>query len=161
MTGEALVFSGRAIVIGSARMLRSSLLLPDAQQKTVFTCPVPMRWNCPQTEKAYLWFFEKLTGFMGTEMRLDATLSAIRQGLEKNRVLHEMLHANLGIKDIRVTGTKDEPIISALHDRFRRWRLPRRFWAHSGAGISRHTAFLFPHRDVVGRFGIRRSAGCG
>ena len=36
-------------------------------------------WNCPQTEKAYLWFFEKLTGFMGTEMRLDATLSAIRQ----------------------------------------------------------------------------------
>ena len=26
-----------------------------------------------------------------------------------------MLHADLGINDIRVTGTKDEPIISALH----------------------------------------------
>ena len=65
-------------------------------------------WNCPQTEKAYLWFFEKLTGFMGTEMRLDATLSAIRQGgSEKSRILHEMLYADLGIKDIRITGSKD------------------------------------------------------
>lgn len=73
-------------------------------------------WNCPQTEKAYLWFFEKLTGFMGTEMRLDATLSAIRQGgSEKSRILHEMLYADLGIKDIRITGSKEEPIISALH----------------------------------------------
>ena len=26
-----------------------------------------------------------------------------------------MLYADLGIKDIRITGTKDEPIISALH----------------------------------------------
>ena len=61
-------------------------------------------WNCPQTEKAYLWFFEKLTGFMGTEMRLDATLSAIRQGgSEKSRILHEMLYADLGIKDIRIS----------------------------------------------------------
>ena len=73
-------------------------------------------WNCPQTEKAYLWFFEKLTGFMGTEMQLDATLSAIRQGgSEKSRILHEMLYADLGIKDIRITGSKEEPIISALH----------------------------------------------
>ena len=63
-------------------------------------------WNCPQTEKAYLWFFEKLTGFMGTEMRLDATLSAIRQGgSEKSCILHEMLYADLGIKDIRITGS--------------------------------------------------------
>ena len=73
-------------------------------------------WNCPQTEKAYLWFFEKLTGFMGTEMRLDAALSAIRLGgSEKSRILHEMLYADLGIKDIRITGSKEEPIISALH----------------------------------------------
>ena len=49
-------------------------------------------------------------------MRLDATLSAIRQGgSEKSRILHEMLYADLGIKDIRITGSKDEPIISALH----------------------------------------------
>ena len=69
-------------------------------------------WNCPQTEKAYLWFFEKLTGFMGTEMRLDAALSAIRLGgSEKSRILHEMLYADLGIKDIRITGSKEEPII--------------------------------------------------
>ena len=49
-------------------------------------------------------------------MRLDATLSAIRQGgSEKSRILHEMLYADLGIKDIRITGSKEEPIISALH----------------------------------------------
>ena len=73
-------------------------------------------WNCPQTEKAYLWFFEKLIGFVGTEMRLDVALSAIRQGgAEKSRILHEMLYADLGIKDIRITGSKEEPIISALH----------------------------------------------
>lgn len=53
---------------------------------------------------------------MGTEMQLDATLSAIRQGgSEKSRILHEMLYADLGIKDIRITGSKEEPIISALH----------------------------------------------
>ena len=49
-------------------------------------------------------------------MRLDATLSAIgRAALKKSRILHEMLYADLGIKDIRITGSKEEPIISALH----------------------------------------------
>ena len=49
-------------------------------------------------------------------MRLDAALSAIRLGgSEKSRILHEMLYADLGIKDIRITGSKEEPIISALH----------------------------------------------
>ena len=33
----------------------------------------------------------------------------------KSRILHEMLYADLGIKDIRITGSKEEPIISALH----------------------------------------------
>lgn len=45
-------------------------------------------------------------------MRLDAALSAIRLGgSEKSRILHEMLYADLGIKDIRITGSKEEPII--------------------------------------------------
>ena len=44
------------------------------------------------------------------------TTKAIRQGgSEKSRILHEMLYADLGIKDIRITGSKEEPIISALH----------------------------------------------
>ena len=34
---------------------------------------------------------------------------------KKSRILHEMLYADLGIKDIRITGSKEEPIISALH----------------------------------------------
>ena len=78
-------------------------------------------------------FFEKLTGFMGTEMRLDATLSAIRQGgSEKSRILHEMLYADLGIKDIRITGSKDEPIISALHTLDSGDGAPKGFWLPLG-----------------------------
>ncbi len=97
----------------------------------------------PQTEKAYLWFFEKLTGFMGTEMRLDATLSAIRQGgSEKSRILHEMLYADLGIKDIRITGSKDEPIISALHTLDSGDGAPKGFWLPLGWNRSAHSGFF-------------------
>lgn len=113
---EALVFSREGNGYRFRENVQEQLTLAGRTAENRLYLSSSNEWNCPQTEKAYLWFFEKLTGFMGTEMRLDATLSAIWQGgSEKNRVLHEMLHADLGIKDIRVTGTKDEPIISALH----------------------------------------------
>ena len=66
-------------------------------------------------------------------MRLDATLSAIRQGgSEKSRILHEMLYADLGIKDIRITGSKEEPIISALHTLDAEDGASRGFWLPLG-----------------------------
>ena len=81
---------------------------------------------------------------MGTEMQLDATLSAIRQGgSEKRRILHEMLYADLSIKDIRITGSKDEPIISALHTLDSGGGHFQGILASSWAGIGRHTAFSF------------------
>ena len=113
---EALVFSREGNGYQFRENVQEQLTLAGRTAENRLYLSSSNEWNCPQTEKAYLWFFEKLTGFMGTEMQLDATLSAIRQGgSEKSRILHEMLYADLGIKDIRITGSKEEPIISALH----------------------------------------------
>jgi len=73
-------------------------------------------WNCTQTEKAYRWFFEKLAGLSEIGMPLETTLCAIEQGgRKKQRILMEMLYADLGIKDVLVTGSKENPNILAVH----------------------------------------------
>lgn len=73
-------------------------------------------WNCAQTENAYRWFFEKLMGLAGTGISLETTLSAIEKGgKKKQRILKEMLYADLGIKDVLVTGSKENPNILAIH----------------------------------------------
>ena len=113
---EALIFSREGGSYQFRENIQEQLTLSGRTAENRLYLSSSNEWNCPQTEKAYLWFFEKLIGFVGTEMRLDAALSAIRQGgSEKSRILHEMLYADLGIKDIRITGSKEEPIISALH----------------------------------------------
>ena len=113
---EALIFSRENGVYEFRENVNEQVTLSNRTPDNKLYLVSSNDWNLPQTENAYKWFLEKLTGFMGTEMRLDATLSAIRQGgSEKSRILHEMLYADLGIKDIRITGSKEEPIISALH----------------------------------------------
>ena len=113
---EALIFSRENNDYQFRENIQEQFTLAGRTAENRLYLSTSNEWNCPQTEKAYLWFFEKLTGFVGTEMRLDAALSAIRLGgSEKSRILHEMLYADLGIKDIRITGSKEEPIISALH----------------------------------------------
>ena len=77
---EALVFSRESNGYQFRENVQEQLTLAGRTAENRLYLSSSNEWNCPQTEKAYLWFFEKLTGFMGTEMRLDATLSAIRQG---------------------------------------------------------------------------------
>lgn len=73
-------------------------------------------WNCAQTEKAYQWFFEKLMEPADTEMSMQATLAAIEKGgKEKQRIVEEILHADLGIRDVRITGSREKPNILAVH----------------------------------------------
>lgn len=73
-------------------------------------------WNCTQTEKAYRWFFEKFVMFVGMGMSLETTLSVIgKGGIKKQRIIKEMLYADLGIKDLLVTGPKENPNILTIH----------------------------------------------
>jgi hypothetical protein len=73
-------------------------------------------WNCAQTEKAYLWFQSKVRGLMEMDETNEITIEAIRRGgKEKQRVLGEMLVADLGICNVVVSGTKDKPVISTVH----------------------------------------------
>lgn len=73
-------------------------------------------WNCPQTEKAFLWFQNNLNGLISTSASNETTLEALREGgLKKKKVLQEMLIADLGICDIVISGTKEKPIISTVH----------------------------------------------
>ena len=73
-------------------------------------------WNCPQTEKAYLWFQKNLRGIGADTHSNEVTLAAIAQGgSAKQSVLKEMLFADLGICDVVLSGTKDKPIISTVH----------------------------------------------
>lgn len=92
-------------------------------------------------------------------MRLDAALSAIRQGgSEKSHILHEMLYADLGIKDIRITGSKEEPIISALHTLDAEMALLKASGSRWGRNPLEHSDFL-SHRYVARRSGIRVCSG--
>ena len=93
-------------------------------------------------------------------MQLDATLSAIRQGgSEKRRILHEMLYADLGIKDIRITGSKEEPIISALHTLDTEDGTSKGFWLPLGQESVGTQRFFFSHRYVARCSGIWGCSG--
>ena len=51
-----------------------------------------------------------------TEMSMQATLAAIEKGgKEKQRIVEEILHADLGIRDVRITGSREKPNILAVH----------------------------------------------
>jgi AAA15 family ATPase/GTPase len=73
-------------------------------------------WNCAQTEKAYLWFQRKIRGLMDKVETNEITIEAIcGGGQEKQRVLGEMLAADLGICGVVTAGTKDKPVICMIH----------------------------------------------
>lgn len=113
---EALIFSREKDQFEFRENVQEQLTLAGRTAENRLYLVSSNDWNCEQTEQAYLWFFEKLKGVMGTGMTVDATLNAIRQGgKEKQRVLKEMLYADLGIKDIKITGTKGNPIITTTH----------------------------------------------
>lgn len=76
-------------------------------------------WNLPQTENAYKWFLEKLTGIMEQPAASSETVSEIiRSDTQKARILKEMLLADLGISDVTikpVAGKKEESVITTTH----------------------------------------------
>lgn len=113
---EALIFSREKDKFIFRENQQEQMLLAGRTAENRLYLVSSNEWNCPQTEKAYLWFFEKMKGLIGTGMPLNATLESIRQGgREKERILREMMYADLGIHDVQISGTKENPIVTTVH----------------------------------------------
>ena len=76
-------------------------------------------WNLPQTENAYKWFLEKLTGMLEQPSVPAETIAEIAKGDDrKARILKELLLADLGISDVTIktlAGKKEETVITTTH----------------------------------------------
>ena len=113
---EALIFSREGDRFGFRENVQEQITLAGRTADNRLYLVSSNEWNCAQTEKAYQWFFEKLMAPAGIEKPLQATLTAIEKGgRKKQRIMEEMLHADLGIRDVLVTGSKERPDILAVH----------------------------------------------
>lgn len=73
-------------------------------------------WNNEETQDAYLWFSRKLNTIQRDNESYDQTLSAIeKNGGRKKKILREMMVADLGIVDIKVSGSREKPVIMTTH----------------------------------------------
>ena len=73
-------------------------------------------WNSRETQDAYLWFSRKLNTLQRDYGSYDQTLSELeRNGGRKKKILREMMIADLGIVDIKVSGSKEKPVIMTTH----------------------------------------------
>lgn len=113
---EALIFSREGSQYQFRENIQEQMTLAGRTSENRLYLVSSNEWNCAQTEKAYRWFTEKVKNLMGTESDIQKTLSVIqRGGEEKKRVLREMMVADLGIRDVIVTGPKDAPVVAAVH----------------------------------------------
>ena len=113
---EALIFSREGDEYQFRENIQEQMTLASRTSENRLYLVSSNEWNCAQTEKAYLWFQQKLKGLLGTGMTMEETISAIKKGgKEKQKILREMLFADLGIRDVIVTGLKDTPIVSTVH----------------------------------------------
>lgn len=113
---EALIFSREGDKYQFRENLQEQMTLASRTPENRLYLVSSNEWNLAQTEKAYLWFAEKMKSLVGTEMDSRQTLSVLQKGKEeKMHVLREMMIADLGIKDVIVTGSKEAPVISTVH----------------------------------------------
>ncbi len=73
-------------------------------------------WNNTETQDAYLWFTRKLNALPDNTESYDLTLAELNKGeKQKMHILKELLVADLGIVDIKLSGSKDKPQIMTTH----------------------------------------------
>lgn len=74
-------------------------------------------WNLPQTENAYMWFFEKLTFLMeGEPARSETVGQILSSDTKKMRILKELMLADLGISDVSIKSISgNAPVITTTH----------------------------------------------
>ena len=73
-------------------------------------------WNNKETQEAYLWFSRNLNTLQRDNESYDLTLSQLeKNGGRKKKILREMMVADLGIVDVKVSGGKEKPLIMTTH----------------------------------------------
>lgn len=113
---EALVFSREKDQYEFRESVQEQLTLAGRTSENRLYLTSSNEWNCAQTEKAYLWFQQKLRGLITTGVSNETTIDAIRKGGEdKKSVIKEMMLADLGICNVVLSGTKEKPIVSTVH----------------------------------------------
>lgn len=113
---EALVFSREKDEYEFRESIQEQLTLAGRTSENRLYLTSSNEWNCAQTEKAYLWFQKNLRGLIATGVSNESTIDAIRKGGDgKQRILKEMMLADLGICNVELYGTKEKPIISTVH----------------------------------------------
>ena len=113
---EALIFSRNDGEYEFRESIQEQLTLAGRTPENRLYLTSSNEWNCSQTEKAYLWFQKNLHGVIATDGSNKNTIDAIRKGgEEKKRILSEMMLADLGICNVELTGTKENPIVSTVH----------------------------------------------
>lgn len=113
---EALIFNREKDQYEFRESVQEQLTLAGRTSENRLYLTSSNEWNCVQTENAYLWFQKNLCGLVATGISNEITIDAIRKGGEKKqRIVKEMMLADLGISDIELSGTKEKPIISTVH----------------------------------------------
>ena len=113
---EALIFSRENGKYEFRESIQEQLILARRTPDNRLYLTSSNEWNCMQTEKAYLWFQQKLCGLISTGGSNETTIDAIRESeQEKQRILKEMMLADLGICDIVLSGSAEKPIVSTIH----------------------------------------------
>ena len=113
---EALIFSRENRKYEFRESIQEQLILARRTPDNRLYLTSSNEWNCMQTEKAYLWFQQKLCGLISTGGSNETTIDAIRESeQEKRRILKEMMLADLGICDIILSGSAEKPIVSTIH----------------------------------------------
>lgn len=113
---EALIFSRDGERYEFRENIQEQMTLARRTPKNRLYLVTSNEWNCVQTEQPYQWFQKKIYDLLEQQTSPESTLKAINQGgVLKQRILKELLFADLGIRDIVITGSKEEPLISAVH----------------------------------------------
>lgn len=113
---EALIFSRENGKYEFRESIQEQLILARRTPDNRLYLTSSNEWNCMQTEKAYLWFQQKLCGLISIGGSNETTIDAIRESeQEKQRILKEMMLADLGICDIVLSGSAEKPIVSTIH----------------------------------------------
>lgn len=113
---EALVFSRHEDKYEFRESVQEQMTLAGRTSENRLYLTVSNEWNCAQTEKAYLWFQQNLRGLISAGVSNEMTIDTIRKGGEdKQRILKEMMLADLGICDVILSGNSEKPVISTVH----------------------------------------------